>query len=280
MSGIRVVEEYDPDLPQIQGYGSELNQVWTNLLDNAADALENTPNPVITIRTFNEDEWVRVEVEDNGPGIPENVLGRIFDPFFTTKPPGKGTGLGLDISYNIVVTKHGGDLTAQSHPGHTVFCARLPLEPDTGDGAGQPLAAVPELSDEALLKILEDVSTIAVVGIVDRSSRSEYTVPAYLQEHGYRIIPINPELDEVLGEKAYPDLLSAPQPVDLVQIFRPEGIEAMVQQAIQIGASTIWMQEGIVDNQAAALARSAGLNVVMDTCLRATSQRLADTPAD
>ena len=279
LSGIRVVEEYDSDLPQIQGYGSELNQVWTNLLDNAADALENTPNPVITIRTSYQDGWVQVEVEDNGPGIPENVRGRVFDPFFTTKPPGKGTGLGLDISYNIVVTKHGGDLTVQSHPGHTVFCTRLPMEPGKGDGAGQPLAAVPEMSDEELRAMLEGVSTIAVVGIIGQSSRSEYTVPAYLQEHGYRIIPINPDLDEVLGEKAYPDLLSAPQPIDVVQIFRPEGIGAIVQQAIQVGAKTVWMQEGIVDNQAAALARNAGLNVVMDTCLRAATDRLADMSA-
>jgi signal transduction histidine kinase/predicted CoA-binding protein len=275
LSGVRVVEEYDPNLPIIQGHGSELNQVWTNILDNAADALSDTPNPLITIRTSFVDNWVRVEIEDNGPGIPPDVMGRIFDPFFTTKPPGKGTGLGLDISYSIVVTKHGGDLTASSHPGQTTFTVMLPLEPGTGTIADRPLAAVQELDDETLREILSESSSIAVVGVVDEPNRSEYTVPAYLQEQGYRIIPINPDLEEVLGEKAYPDLLSAPKPIDVVQIFHPENILAVVKQAIEIGAKTIWMHEGIVDNQAAALARSAGLNVVMDNCMRATNRRLS-----
>jgi predicted CoA-binding protein len=275
LSGIRIVEEYDPELPTIEGYGSELNQVWTNLLDNAADALSDTPNPVITIRTVYADEWVRVEVEDNGPGIPPEVLGRVFDPFFTTKPPGKGTGLGLDISYSIVVTKHGGDITVSSHPGRTTFHVMLPLSPGTGTIADRPLAAVQEIDDETLREILDGTSTIATVGILDDPGRSEYTVPAYLQEQGYRIIPINPALDEVLGEKAYPDLLSAPQPIDVVQIFSPNDVSTVVYQAIEVGARTIWMHEGIVDNQAAALARNAGLNVIMDNCMRATNRRLS-----
>lgn len=278
LSGIRLVEEYDPDLPKIQGYGSELNQVWTNLLDNAADALSDTPNPVVTIRTSHADGWVRVQVEDNGPGIPADVIGRVFDPFFTTKPPGKGTGLGLDISYNIVVTKHGGDLAVSSHPGKTTFRVALPLEPGARSIADRPLAAVPELDDEELREILAETSTIAVVGVLDNSGRNEYTVPAYLQEQGYTIIPINPDLDEVLGVKAYPDLLSAPRPIDVVQIFVPYEVSAIVEQAIQVGAKTIWMHEGIVDNQAAALARSAGLKVVMDNCMRATNRRLSDPP--
>lgn len=279
LSGIRLVEEYDPDLPTIEGYGSELNQVWTNLLDNAADALEETPDPVITIRTSHAEGWVRVEIEDNGPGIPKDVIERIFDPFFTTKPPGKGTGLGLDISYNIVVTKHGGDLTVHSHPGRTVFCTLLPQEPDGGDKAS-PLTAITELNDEELRDILDGSTSIAVVGSLDNSNRSDYTVSAYLQEHGYRIIPITEELDEVLGEKTYPDLLSAPQPVDVVQIFRPDGVSSVVQAAIQIGAKTVWMQEGILDHQAAAQARNAGLKVVMDSCMRATSQRLSTAPVE
>jgi len=124
-AGIRVVREYSPGLPKIHGYGSELNQVWTNLIDNAIDALDGQGQ--ITLRTRQEGDWVVVEVEDNGPGISPDILPRIFDPFFTTKPPGKGTGLGLDISFNIVVNKHRGDIRVTSHPGQTNFQVWLPL---------------------------------------------------------------------------------------------------------------------------------------------------------
>ncbi len=125
-NGISVRREYAPDLPVIQGYGSELNQVWTNLLDNAADALEGKGE--ITIRTRSgEQDSVFVDVEDNGPGIPLEIQSKVFDSFFTTKPPGKGTGLGLDISYNIVVSKHRGDMKLFSEPGATRFEVRLPV---------------------------------------------------------------------------------------------------------------------------------------------------------
>ena len=124
-SGISVRREYAPDLPKIQAYGSELNQVWTNLLDNAADALGE--QGAITIRTRQEGRWVVVEIEDNGPGIPAEIQSKIFDPFFTTKPPGKGTGLGLDISYNVVVHKHRGDIKLFSEPGRTCFQTWLPI---------------------------------------------------------------------------------------------------------------------------------------------------------
>jgi len=124
-TGITVHREYAPDLPAIQGYGSELNQVWTNILDNAVDALGGQGE--ITIRTRAEDKWVVVEIEDNGPGMPPAVQKRIFEPFFTTKPVGKGTGLGLHISYNIVVHKHRGDIKVFSEPGKTCFQVRLPV---------------------------------------------------------------------------------------------------------------------------------------------------------
>jgi signal transduction histidine kinase len=117
------------DLPVITAYGSELNQVWTNLLDNAADALSGTPNARISVRGRVADGMVVVEVEDNGEGIPEEALSRIFDAFFTTKPPGKGTGLGLDISYSIVVHRHRGEVTVASQPGRTVFTVSLPMSP-------------------------------------------------------------------------------------------------------------------------------------------------------
>ncbi len=129
-SGPSVRRQYEPDLPKIMGYGSELNQVWTNILDNAIDALSDKPpgEGVITIRTQSEGDWVIIEIEDNGPGIPEDIQSRIFDPFFTTKPPGVGTGLGLDISYNIVVNKHRGDIKVESEPGRTCFQIWLPFD--------------------------------------------------------------------------------------------------------------------------------------------------------
>jgi signal transduction histidine kinase len=125
LEGISVRREYASDLPRIQGYGSELNQVWTNLIDNAADAVDGRGE--IVLRTRREGDHVIVEVQDNGPGIPAEIKDRIFDPFFTTKPVGQGTGLGLDISYNIVVNKHRGDIKVNSEPGKTVFEVWLPL---------------------------------------------------------------------------------------------------------------------------------------------------------
>jgi signal transduction histidine kinase len=117
------------DMPVISAYGSELNQVWTNLLDNAADAVAGTPDARISIRGRVSDNSVVVEIEDNGEGVPEEALPRIFDAFYTTKPPGSGTGLGLDISYSIVVHRHRGELTVQSRPGRTVFTVSLPTSP-------------------------------------------------------------------------------------------------------------------------------------------------------
>ncbi len=122
--GVEVQRQFDPGLPRIQAYGSELNQVWTNLIDNAIDAMGG--KGLIILRTFLEGTSAVVEVEDNGPGIPDEVQSRLFSPFFTTKPVGKGTGLGLNISYNIV-HKHGGDIRVFSRPGGTRFQVRLPV---------------------------------------------------------------------------------------------------------------------------------------------------------
>ncbi len=106
--------------------------MWTNLIDNAADALAEagTTAPSIVVRAREEDGGAVVEVEDNGPGIPADIRDRVFDAFFTTKPPGSGTGLGLDISYGIVVHRHGGEITVESEPGRTVFRVTLPGDPD------------------------------------------------------------------------------------------------------------------------------------------------------
>jgi len=126
-SGISVRKEYAPDLPSIQANGSELNQVWTNIIDNAVDALEGQGE--VTIRTRQDGEWVVIEIEDNGPGIPAEIQSRIFEPFFTTKPSGLGIGLGLDISHNIIVQKHQGDIRVLSEPGKTRFQVWLPVTP-------------------------------------------------------------------------------------------------------------------------------------------------------
>jgi signal transduction histidine kinase len=125
--GISVRREYGVDVPSLQAYGADLNQVWTNLLGNAVEALNGTGE--ITIRTRREGDWAVVDIEDNGPGIPEEIRPRIFDPFFTTKAPGKGPGLGLSVSHSIVTQKHKGELSVESRPGHTRFTVRLPIAP-------------------------------------------------------------------------------------------------------------------------------------------------------
>lgn len=125
LKNINVVRDYDRSLPKITAYGSELNQVWTNLIDNAIDALDG--KGTITIRTWRDDnDRIQVEISDNGPGIPENIQRRMFEPFFTTKPVGKGTGLGLDIAYKIIVTHHKGNIHVASEPGNTRFQICLP----------------------------------------------------------------------------------------------------------------------------------------------------------
>jgi len=124
--GITVNRHYGSGIPFITAYGSELNQVWTNILDNAADALQGKGE--ITIRTFRENDFVVVEIEDNGSGIPDHVQSSIFDPFFTTKEPGKGTGLGLSTSYGIVTEKHKGTLSVESRSGFTKFRVSLPIQ--------------------------------------------------------------------------------------------------------------------------------------------------------
>ena len=123
--GITVVREYDRALPGIPAYAGELDQVWTNLIDNAVSAMAGTGT--LTIRTRPDRDRVLVEVGDTGPGVPEEIRQRIFEPFFTTKPVGEGTGLGLDISWRIVVNKHHGDLRVESVPGETWFRVWLPL---------------------------------------------------------------------------------------------------------------------------------------------------------
>ena len=133
--GITVRRDYCTYLPHIEAYGSELNQVWTNIIDNAVAAMDGQGE--ITVRTHYEGSWITIEIEDNGPGIPQEIQNKIFDPFFTTKAPGEGTGLGLNISHNIIVQKHQGLITVDSQPGRTCFQIKLPVNQEEGDGSNQ-----------------------------------------------------------------------------------------------------------------------------------------------
>jgi PAS domain S-box-containing protein len=130
-AGIHVRREYAEDLPVIQAYGSELNQVWTNIIDNAIDSMDG--EGTLVLRTHTDNRWIVVEIEDDGPGIPDSIQSNIFDPFFTTKPPGEGTGLGLNITHNIIVQKHQGRIDVSSQPGKTRFTVRLPVERHPGE---------------------------------------------------------------------------------------------------------------------------------------------------
>ncbi len=130
--GIAVVKDYDRSLPDVPVYAAELNQVWTNLIDNAVAAMDG--HGTLTVRTSRVGDEVQVEIGDTGPGVPDEIKSRIFEPFFTTKPFGEGTGLGLDISWRIVVNKHHGDLSVESSPGDTRFRVRIPITPQEGSG--------------------------------------------------------------------------------------------------------------------------------------------------
>lgn len=129
-------------------------------------------------------------------------------------------------------------------------------------------------SDE-VRDILKDARTIAVVGLSDKPDRDSHHVAAYLQQHGYRIIPVNPNAQEILGERCYPSLRAIPVPVEVVDIFRrADAVPAIVEDALAIGAKVVWMQDGIVHNAASDRARAAGLKVVMSKCLLREHRRL------
>jgi predicted CoA-binding protein len=130
-------------------------------------------------------------------------------------------------------------------------------------------------NDQMMKDILLSARTIASVGLSSNQEKESYWIVSYLKDQGYRIIPVNPTADEILGEKAYPDLESVPEQIDVVQVFRkPEDVPPVVESAIKAGAKVVWMQEGIVHEEAAQKAREAGLQVVMDACMRMTHRRL------
>ena len=125
--GVTVVREYGDDVPPVEAYAGELNQVWTNLIDNALDAMDGTGTLRMTTRA--DTDGVVVEIADTGPGMAPEVAARAFDAFYSTKDVGKGTGLGLDIARRIVTERHGGTIAIDSHPGGTRLRVRLPLRP-------------------------------------------------------------------------------------------------------------------------------------------------------
>ena len=146
--GIQVVKDYDRTLPTVPVYAGELNQVWTNLIDNAIAAMDGVGT--LTVRTSRDKDCVLVEICDTGHGVPQEIRNRIFEPFFTTKPFGEGTGLGLDISWRIVVNKHHGDIGVQSEPGNTRFRVWLPLTgPERPDASGSTDVPIDQDSAEA-----------------------------------------------------------------------------------------------------------------------------------
>jgi len=131
------------------------------------------------------------------------------------------------------------------------------------------------MTDNELRGILESSRTIAVVGLSDKPDRDSYRVAEYLQGHGYRIIPVNPTVAAVLGERSYASVADIPEPVDVVDIFRkPEAVGPVIEEAIAAGAKVVWMQLGIVNEPAAEAARVAGLQVVMDRCMKVEHRRL------
>ena len=183
----------------------------------------------------------------------------------------------------------------RSRPGETVFTVKIPITQGGESGKIVVMSTANAPSDGELKTILKTVKTIAVVGLSSKEDRPAHQVPAFLQKHGYRIIPVNPTLvagagaggtggagggdgaatGEALGEKAYAELRAVPEAVDAVLVFvRSEAVPPVVDQAIEIGARVVWMQEGIINNEAAEHARAAGLKVVMDRCMRSTWGRL------
>jgi len=129
--------------------------------------------------------------------------------------------------------------------------------------------------DQKMRDILTSTNTIASVGLSSNQEKESFWIVLYLKEQGYRIIPVNPTQTEIMGEKCYPSLSDIPDKVDVVQVFRkPEDVPPVVDEAIKIGAKVVWMQEGIVNNEAAQKAEEAGLQVVMDACMRAAHRRL------
>jgi signal transduction histidine kinase len=241
VKNIRVQREYDPRLPRILAYGSELNQVWTNLIDNACDALENIADPEITLRTTSLGSWVRVDIDDNGPGIPPEIRSRIFDTFFTTKPPGKGTGLGLDISYKIVTDKQRGDIKFFSRPGSTSFRVLLPVNFESTNEIEQAVSCSPDKTEQIARRVIETTRTVIVLGMGEREDQvNKVRLPErWSMLSGTDSLPVPPDLVLILSKGAKAD--------------------QALEQAIQTGARAVWLENAEQNTDRAWL---AGMDVV------------------
>lgn len=135
------------------------------------------------------------------------------------------------------------------------------------------------MNDNELKEILEKAKTIAIVGLSDNPDRESYGVASYLLDHGYHIIPVNPYVGEVLGRRSYPSLRLIPDAIDIVDVFRrPDAVPSVVEDAIAMGAKVVWMQLGVVNEEAAERARRAGLKVIMNRCTKQEHARLFGTP--
>ena len=270
---IKVTREYDTTIPHIQAYGNELNQVWTNLMDNAIDALNE--NGEIKITTKNMGDWISVEIQDNGSGIPESIKHKVFDPFFTTKPPGKGTGLGLDISYKIITQKHHGDIQLYSQPGFTSFQIIIPkhLDEVIKNKTLIPTSILPV--NEYFTQIVNQTNSIAVVHVSPIKEQPNCYIPEFFLEKGFKVYLIHPTLESWNGHKVFRSLKEVSDPIDLVLLFESSDVAVKtVEIAIKKTVKTIWMQEGIINLEAAEAARKEHLNVVMDKCFYTTWKRI------
>lgn len=270
---VKITRNYDKEMPEIQAYGNELNQVWTNLLDNAIDAVNDKGEIKITTKCLGD--WISVEIQDNGSGIPEHIKERIFDPFFTTKPPGKGTGLGLDISYRIITQKHNGDIQFYSQKGFTSFQITLPvkLEEVIRNKTLVPKNILPV--NEYFTKIVNGTKSLAVVHVSTIKEHPNYYIPEFFIEKNFDVYLIHPTLKLWNGKKVYKSLEDIKEPIDLVLLFESTDIALeTVDIAIKKNIKTVWMQEGIINVEAAVLARKEHIDVVMDKCFYTTWKRI------
>lgn len=271
---VKITRDYDDSIPDINGYGNELNQVWTNLLDNALDAVPDKGGE-IKIKTKNLGEWVSIEFQDNGTGIPEGVKHKIFDPFFTTKPPGKGTGLGLDITYRIITQKHNGDIQFYSQPGFTNFQIMLPmnLEDVVKNKILVPSNILPV--NEYFTRIVNDTKSLAVIYVSTIKEQPNYYIPEFFLEKGFEVFLVHPTLTSWNNKKVYKHLNKIEQPIDLILLFESNDIAVnTVEEAIVKKVKTVWMQEGVINVEAADTARAEQIDVVMDMCFYTTFKRI------
>ena len=168
-------------------------------------------------------------------------------------------------------------MSFRSRPGKTLFEVKIPIDFNAARALASLAPAAAVAGEGSIDRLLRGARTIAVVGPSEREDLQAHRIPVYLKEKGYRIYPVHPTLAEFLGEKTYPDLASLPEKVDLALILRPaEEAAAIVEQAARAGIKAVWMEEGIVSEKASEIARDAGMEVVMDRCVRTEHLRMAD----